>query len=85
MLCIRKKIFTFVKVKKNDRFDLKNVEIEKKSRLTISLFEIFSSKMQVAPSIIVVDFLAKISSNEIFFLNNRLAWSESFERDESGF
>lgn len=86
MLCIRKKIFTFVKVKKIDRFDLKNVVNRKKSRLTdFSFRDFLIENASCPPSIIVVDFLAKISSNEIFFLNNRLAWSESFERDESGF
>lgn len=41
MLCIRKKIFTFVKVKKIDRFDLKNVVNRKKSRLTDFSFRDF--------------------------------------------
>lgn len=85
MLCIRKKIFTFVKVKKIDRFDLKNVVNRKKSRLTDFSFRDFLIENASCPLIIIVDFLAKISSIEIFFLNNRLAWSESFERDESGF
>ena len=44
MLCIRKNIFTFVKVKKNDRFDLKNAVNPKKIATDRFLFSRFSHR-----------------------------------------